>query len=791
MSASSYRLPTSRSSTIGRTAELGTIRDFILTNPARMITLTGLGGCGKTHLALATARTLAAEFSDGIWLVELAAITDEALLETFVVAALGILPARDVSAFETLASFLRPRSALLVLDNCEHLIDSCARLSDQLLATCPTLRIMATSREPLRIAGERQVRIQPLPLPTETVADMEGIARSPAVQLFVERAQDVAADFALGPQNATTIAAICERLAGIPMAIELAAARCQVLTVEQILSRLDDGLRLLTGGNRTAQDRQQTLQATLDWSYALLSPPEQVVFQRLSVFTGGCDIQAAEAIASGTHPDTGHAAISPDDVLHILSQLVDKSLIIVDRDGPVAWYRMLEPVRQYSAWRLATSTEAEAIRAQHARYFGDLAREAEPHLSGPEQRDWLARLEREADNLRAALRWAADHDPTAALQQFVVALFPFWEAHDHLTEGQYWLTLALQATNGDRSTAGLQHRARALHAAGRLAHQQRALASAEEFHTQALALFRELDDRRGIAIALSELAMEARITRRLDRSSDLAEQSLTLSREIGDPDATAYALLEAGITWKDRGDFDRASQYLEECLAMYREQGNTRFIAIAQTMLGMVNLDSGNLSGANERLCEALSLHYSVSNRWFVIYDLQLLAAVANTSGEPRRAAQLLGLARGLGATLQEVIEPIGPVGTEAEIASARERLGKDQFEKAWADGQAMTIEQVIEGFTAQPDATANSKRVSDTPTSTLTPREREVAELLTRGFRDREIAEALHIATATVGVHVHRILAKLDVRSRWQVADALAAMNDVPDSSPPIDAHH
>lgn len=785
VSAFDYSLPAARSSTIGRESELATIRNLVLSHPTRLVTLTGLGGCGKTHLALATARTLSAEFRDGIWLVELAAITDEALLEAFVVAELGILSAGDATAFETLAAFLRPRSALLVLDNCEHLIDACARLSDQLLASCPTLRIMATSREPLRIAGERQVRIQPLPLPTDTVVDMENIARSPAVQLFVERAQDVAADFALGPKNAATIAAICAQLAGIPMAIELAAARCQVLTVEQILSRLDDGPRLLTDRNRTAPSRQQTLQATLDWSYALLTPPEQAVFQRLSVFTGGCDIQAAEAIASGASTDAEHDAVAPDEVLHLLSQLVDKSLITVDREGPIAWYRMLEPVRQYSARQLAESSEAEAIRAQHARYFGDLAREAEPQLSGPQQRDWLARLERETDNLRAALSWAANHDPTHALQQIVVALFPFWEAHDHLTEGQYWLAIALRATEGDRSTAGMHNRARALHAAGRLAHQQRALAIAEDFHNQSLTLYRELDNRRGVAIALSELAMEARLTGRLVRSSALAEQSLTLSREIGDPDATAYALLEAGITWKDRRDFRRASEHLEEALEMYRSHGNTRFIAVTLTMFGMADLESGNLPSADKRLREALSLHYSISNRWFVIYDLQLLAAVANATGQQRRAAQLLGLALGLGATLQEVIEPIGPIGIEKEIASARARLGDDQFENAWAEGQAMTIEQVIESLRITPDPTPMAKRTQNDadsdnqPQSALTPREREVAELLTHGLSDREVAEALNISPATVGVHVHRILSKLDIRSRWQVADALAAMNN------------
>lgn len=381
-----HNLPTPSTSFVGRERERVEIARAL--GATRLLTLTGVGGCGKTRLALAVAEETLDRFPGGIWLVELAPVAEPAGVPGAVAAALGVQEAPGGDLFASVLAFLRERTLLLVLDNCEHLIEACAAFAARALAAAPGLRLLATSREPLQIGGEQQWRVAPLAVPAAAAPlALAELGSFPAVALFVARARAVAPDFRLAPGNAAAVAGVCARLDGLPLALELAAARVRVLAVEQILARLDDSVRLLTGGSRAGPTRQQTLRAALDWSYDLLTEAERAAFRALTVFVGGWTVEAAEAVCAGDDLD-------PAELLDVLTRLVDKSLVQVEAGPGAAWYRLLEPVRQYGAGRLAAACETADARARHAACYVALAERAAPALRGPEQAAWLDRLER-------------------------------------------------------------------------------------------------------------------------------------------------------------------------------------------------------------------------------------------------------------------------------------------------------------------------------------------------------------------------------------------------------------
>ncbi|HEV2092679.1 MAG TPA: BTAD domain-containing putative transcriptional regulator [Rubrobacter sp.] len=590
-------LPVPRTSFVGRDRELAELKRALAMT--RLLTLTGAGGCGKTRLALELAGDVAGAYQDGVWLVELAEFSDPALVPRRVAETLDVReqPGRPLAA--TLADALRTRDLLLVMDNCEHLIDACAHLADTLLGGCTRLRILATSREALNVTGEVNWRVRPLPIPGPGPSPtVEEISTCESVRLFLDRARSRLPDFALTPRNARAVARICRELDGIPLAIELSSARMGALAVEQVAERLEDSLKLLTGGGRTAEPRQRTLRATLDWSHDLLSGPERALFRRLSVFAGGFTLEAAEAVGTGE-------GIKKGEVLDLLCRLVDKSLVLAEGGAGApqpacARYTMLEPVRQYGEERLAASPEAEAVRRRHASWFFELAQEVEPWLRGARQAVWLERLESEYGNLRVALGWALERGEADLGLWFGGALGEFWYMGGNLGEGRRWLEAAL-FSGGDAPPTPA--RTKALLRAGWIAWEQGDYGVSAALSKEGLALARESGDEAGAVAALSSLGWAALLGEELEKASALAEEALALGRALEDAGGVARALLVLGLAAVVRGDHAQAGPLYEESLTLSREAKDELATVLALAMGTLASLGRGDVRLA-EALCE-------------------------------------------------------------------------------------------------------------------------------------------------------------------------------------------
>jgi len=775
----------------------------------RLLTLTGVGGCGKTRLALEMARELVGAYPDGVWLVELAALLEGALVAQALASVLGMQEQPDRSLTDALVDFLRTKRALLVLDNCEHLVDAVARLADVLLDSCHHLRVLATSRESLNVEGELSWLVPSLSAPSLLQSPkVEELAGYESVRLFVERARHRNPAFSLTPENSHAVARICGRLDGIPLAIELAAARVG-LSVEQIATRLDDSLRLLSAGSRTATPRQRTLRGTLDWSYELLSMPEQSLFCRLSVFAGGWTLQAAEVVGAG---DTQHG-----DVVDLLSRLVDKSLVVAETTGiGGVRYRMLEPIRQYAQEKLEESGEAEEVRSQHASFFLALAEEAEPGLRGPEDAEWLERLEAEHDNMRAALSWALERGQTELGLRLAGALWLFWEAHGHYGEGRRWLEEALekdgQASAAARAKAleglgwttyrqGDTDRAKAiaeeglrlsdegglggvvtadfLRMSGMMAKVQGHRERARELQEESLRLSREEDDKLRIAHSLLVLGITMEGLGDLKRAKELYEEGIVLSREIGYAAILARFLLSLGYELLREGDFERGATLNEEAAALLRERGyKGGSLELALDNLGWAALLQGNHERARTSFEESLILCKVLGNKLNASESLEGMACISAAEIASERAARLFGAAEALREAVGLEHLPEEDAWRKPYLAAARVRLGEASWAGAWAEGRAMSMEQAIEYALSEqklatPPSPESEQPSSDEPPS-LTRREKEVAILVRRGLTNRQIASELVLSEHTVHHHVSNILKKLNLNSRQQVASHL-----------------
>ena len=628
-------LPAALNSFVGRRDEMEEVARLLGTS--RLVTLTGAGGCGKSRLSVQVARNILETFPDGAWIAELAPLTDPGLVPQRVAIALGVREEPGRPLTETLKEALGNRSVLILLDNCEHLTSACAALAADLIAGTTGTRILATSREALGVPGESLWRVPPLQVP-----DVRGpgrltrrrIGQFESVRLFTERAAAVAPTFSLTEQNAETVAQICSRLDGIPLAIELAAARVKMLPVGQILSRLEDRFRLLTSGSPTALHHQQTLRATVDWSYELLSEKERTLFDRLSVFAGGAALEAVETICAGD-------GIAEDEILDLLAHLVDKSLVLPEEgvEG-AARYRLLETLRAYGREALERSDGRPACLERHARFYLALAEKAEPEWNGSEQSAWLERVEQEHDNIRLAAEWSITGSHSAEALRLAGSLWRFWRIHGHLGEGRRRLDAALALAPPKQRAEQL--RAKALLGAGALARSQSDYDRARGLLEESLALQPAGQELEEIGAALQELGNVADDQGRHDDARRYYQESLAIRRKLGDRRGEAALLHNLGVVAQAQGDHATARSLYRESLVIKRELGNETGEANTLNALGSVAFDLGEYDSARSEHEHALALHRRLRHQGGIAYSLHELGRVAIAMHDLKRALSLL-----------------------------------------------------------------------------------------------------------------------------------------------------
>jgi predicted ATPase/DNA-binding SARP family transcriptional activator len=723
-------LPIPVSSFIGRKRETAQVKALLANR--RLVTLTGAGGSGKTRLAIQAATDLVDAFQDGVWWVELAPLMDALLLPQIVAKALGVREIATQSLIDTLVNSIGARQMLLVLDNCEHLVAACARLAERLLQTCPNLTILATSREGLGIAGEVTWLVPLLSLP-DTQDWLRLFQDYEAIQLFAERAQAVKSDFELTEQNALAVAQICRRLDGIPLAIELAAARVRVLPVEEIAARLDDRFNLLTTGSRSALPRQQTLRALIDWSHDLLSREEKVLFRRLAVFHSGRTLEAVEHVCSGD-------GVPSEQVLDLLARLIDKSLLFAEERGGVMIYRILDTIRHYAEDKLRASGEMERTRDRHLDYFVMLAEKAEPELQGPGQSLWLNRLELQRHNFHAALDWSLGATPRADGQapdrarglRLAGALYWFWIVRGPLSDGKRWLETALAENPAERRDAA---RAKALAGLGEIAWDQVDLPTARAAYQQSLDIWRELKDHWWIAFSTLCMAYVLLYEDRIAEALEQFEQSVALARQVGEKSLLGRALRGEGNAWM-RTDMGHARVILEESAALFRAIGDKLRLAYVLDALANVALseqeyaraaatagesvellreisDQVNLAGpihslgqavlgqgdpqrAKEQFTEGLVLAQQANDRLLIALNVMGFAGVAMAQGRAKRAARLFAAGETLMSAFATSIWRRYYPNFNRHVDFVRAQLEQSIFDAAWAYGRAMTTEQAV-----------------------------------------------------------------------------------------------
>ena len=622
-------MPVPLTGLIGRSAELDGLEQLFNAPHARLLTLVGTGGVGKTRLAIAAADRLRAEHPDGVVFVSLATIQDVSLLATAVARRLGMSEQAGSAPMDALIDFIGQRALLLVLDNCEHLIEACAALAASLLTACARLRVLATSRMALRVRGEQVFPLEPLALPDKADGvSSSSIERSPAVALFVERAREANPEFTLDGTNAADVAAICEHLDGLPLAIELAAVQCAYARPRSILAKLTTRLQLLDGGPRDLPARQQTLRNAIGWSYNLLTGEQRHAFRCLSVCVGGCTLEAAAATC-------GPEFRTPVAVLPLLESLVGSSLLIASRRSDrEPRFSMLETIRDYGMQRLAESGEDDAVRARYVAWCLELAEQAAPELIGPEQDRWLDRLEAEHANLQEALRHAPP--PNEVGLRLALALWRFWYTRGYLSDGRRWLEAAVAAQMGT-----LAERASALNGAGMLAWRQGDYDRARAWHEESLALRMELDDRRGIASSLENLGLVAWRQTDYEQARALHEQSLALRRELGDPQGTASSLYNLGAAMHMHGEYEPAEIVYRESLAIRRRLGDKQGVVTSLNGLGLLMGELGHYDQALPLHVESLAIARELGDKKGIANSLTNLAYTAGVHGEHDRALRL------------------------------------------------------------------------------------------------------------------------------------------------------
>ncbi len=786
-------LPAQLATFIGRGRELAEVRALV--ESSRLVTLTGAGGCGKTRLGLQVAAELLDGSGDGVWLVELAAITDQDAVAPAIAGALGIAGQPGRPAAETLLDALAPQDILIVLDNCEHLIDACAKIADAIVRRCPRAHLLATSREPLGVGGEAIYRVPSLSLPGPGEPGPVSAESSDAVALFVDRARTQGVSLAADGQTAALVVSICRRLDGMPLAIELAAARLRSLSLASLHDRLDQRFHLLTGGSRAALQRQQTLRATVDWSYSLLNGAEQSLLQRLSVFPESFDLDAAEAVA-------GFGELDALDVAGLLGSLADKSLVGAEPAGATVRYRLLETIRQFAAERLAEAGQDEAAAAAaHCACFLSVAEAAAPHLTGPDQGRWFARLDAEQANLRRAAGHAADHpEGTADVLRFGVALRRYWMARYRDEEARELLMPALQAPGARADPqlfgAALVTAVLTTRAAGS--------GTARQLGDQAVEFARQLGDERLLIESLAASCDAYFFAGQPEAGRPLGQEAVERARQLGDDVLLGQSLMEY-LLCSDLTDPAGYRQLFAEAIACTRRSGDQLMSRILYNNAGVQALWAGDIPAARGHLDAAVqamraigedSAHLPVNLGWVlrqegepdaarsmigaalrtarrngnhasIAYASLGLACLAADRGDWYQAGQLHGVAQ---AFLDRAAEPWQHPETRyrrESLDEVREHLGEEQADQAYAEGMALSVDQAHDLARAQ--LTAPDPRQPPEPPglAQLSARERELVILVARGATDAQIAERLYISVSTVRSHLDRIRDKTGCRRR------------------------
>ena len=733
----------------------------------RLLTLTGPGGVGKTHLALHLLQRIFSDFPDGVYFVSLAPILDTHLVMPTIAQTLGLHQTDNQSLFARLKSFFAG-SQLLVLDNFEQVAEASQHLNE-LLSECPKLKLLVTSRARLSLSSEYEFPIPPLAVPNPNDRlDREALMQFGAIAFFLQRAQAIKPDFQLSPDNAQAVARICTQLDGLPLSLELAASRIKLLPPTAMLARLEHRLSLLTNGPIDLPTRQQSLRQTLDWSYNLLELGEQRIFRRLGVFVGGCSLDAVEALAN--LPDD-----LPLDVISQVAALIDKSLVHQEEqpDGHPR-VSMLETTREYALEQLQANVEEATLRCEHARYYLRLAQTAESYLPGREQRVWLARLDQEQNNLRAALRWTTESNDEAAIEiglKLSSALWQFWAYRGYLEEGRDQLAkvLSLPDTLHPQFKAT---RAKALTSAGLLAIRYSDYAEAGRLLEAGLSLWHEQgnDGRQGAALALDGLGWVASAFGEFGRARELYQASLQLHRELntlGNSEA-ADALAHLGMAEFFEGDLVSAHAVVEESLRIKRVLGEKWGIGFALFLLGCIAIVDSRYTEAQAHLIEGLAVSNDAGIQLLRVFLLEALAWEVWTSPKkrnPRLSVQMLGAADRLRSLLGAPQPPQWRMLMQRVTAEVQAVVGVEDFAQEFAAGKRLTPDEVLSRYQHDPFTSAQA-RFKPAP-STLTSREIEVLRLVATGLTDAQVAEKLVVSIRTVNAHLQSIYGKLDVKSR------------------------
>ena len=794
-------IPTAPTSFIGRERERAQIARLL--DSSRLITLTGAAGCGKTRLALRVARDAADGYAGGAQWVALAQVTDPELVAQATAKALRLPEQPRRSSLERLVEALQDEQALLVLDNCEHLLQACAGLAETLLAETG-VSILATSREPLRVTGEKHYPVPPMSLPPPALppASVDALAQSDAVQLFVTRARAVLPAFELSAENGPLVAEICRNLDGIPLALELASARVNVLTLEQIVGWLDNHFDLLFPASHVTHVHHETLRAAIDWSHDLLSEAEQVLLRRLSVFSGGCSLAAVEAVCAGN-------AFEPGQTLELIASLVGKSLVAAETLGrSQARYSMLETIRQYATEKLRAAGERATLRDRHLQYFLQVSEETESKVRGEYQQLWLNYLEDQYDNIRAAMTWSLESGQIEEGLRISISLYQFWTVRDYVEEGAAWLerllaraddavsavvlakalvyavTTASFRGNRDAQTAYARRAADLAQDVGQddeqalvwalsaQAHGERGAGNYEaEFalYHRIIDLRRRLGHRYYLAIALSTGSFAAMSLGAYGQAREMLDEALPLLHEIGDPYRIAMALNFSGDLARCVHDNDHALAAYGQSITLLRELDAVRDLASALHNLGHTCLRRGDVDRSRALFEESLALHREQRNRPGIAECLVGYAALALAADLPAAGARLLAAAVGLGGEQNLTTWAATRMAYEHYLEQARTALSETAFRKEQAAGRALSLEQAI-GYAGEVAGKAVSAQEARRELDGLTPREREVTTLIAQAKSNDEIAAELVISKRTVEKHIANIRAKLAFTKRAQI---------------------